>query len=92
MSRIARIDIDRLSIAVHGVAAPVVEAAVAGLVEELRRRLGALRGSWQAASVPALSLHPLDLPPHADAAALRALLAERLLAALLRPEGPSEAA
>lgn len=85
------IDIDRLHIAVHGVSALVVEQALAGLEDELRRRLGSMRGSWEAAAVPALRVGPMDLPPGADAAALRQLIAQRLLESLLRPSGPDSA-
>jgi hypothetical protein len=78
------IDIDRLSIRVHGVPGGLVEEAVAGLEGELRRRLGGRRGSLLSA-VPTLSIGPLDLPARADAAALRDLLADRLLDAVLGP-------
>jgi hypothetical protein len=79
------IDIDRLSIRVHGVPGPLVEEAVAGLEGELRRRLGGRSGSLLNRVVPALSIGPLDLPARSDAAALRHLLADRLLDAVLGP-------
>ncbi|MGF1625590.1 MAG: hypothetical protein ACFCVH_11965 [Alphaproteobacteria bacterium] len=84
------IEIDRLEIALSGVSTLVAEQAVAGLEAELRRRLGALRGSVAVADVPRLSLGPLDLPPQADAAALRGLIADRLLGALLRQAAPGD--
>jgi len=86
------IEIDRLEIALSGVSALVVEEAVAGLEGELRRRLGGMRGSVATAAVPQLQVGPLDVPPRADAAVLRALIAERLLDALLRPGAPDPAA
>jgi hypothetical protein len=79
-----RIEIDRLEIALDGVSAQVAEHAVAGLEGELRRRLAGLPLGTAATAVPQLSVGPLDLPPYADAAALRALIAERLLGALVR--------
>jgi len=84
------IDIDRVTIAVQGVSALVAEEAMAGLAGALRRRLGALRGSHTAAAVPELRIGPLDLPPRADAGALRELIARKLLEAVLRPETPPE--
>ena len=80
------IDIERLSVAIHGVSAPVVEEAMAGLEAELRRRLGNLRGSFQVHAVPELRVGPLDLPHRVEPAALRHLVAERLLEALLRTQ------
>jgi len=85
------IAIERLNIAVHGVSSLVVEQALAGLEGELRRRLGSLRGGWAAVAVPALRVGPLELPPGADAAALRELIAERLLEVLLEPSSPGSA-
>ena len=88
-----RIEIDRLEIALSGVSAQLAEQAVAGLEGELRRRLGGVRFPSAAAAVPELAIGPLDLPPRADAASLRALIAERLLGALLRrqPADPEPA-
>jgi len=79
------IDIDRLSIRVHGVPSTLVEEAVAGLEGELRRRLAGRRGGVLNTAVPTLSIGPLDLPARVDAAALRHLLADRLLDAVLGP-------
>jgi len=75
------VDIGRLNIALHGVSAEIAEAAVAGLEAALRRRLGSLRPS-QSFAVPSLRVDAGDLPPEADAAALRDLIATRLVAAL----------
>jgi hypothetical protein len=79
------IEIDRVNITLHGISAALAEEAVNGLGTELRRRLGALRGSVQANAVPALQVGRLDLGQRVDAIALRQLIAERLLDALLRP-------
>ena len=85
------VDIGRLTVAVHGVSALVAEQALAGLEDELRRRLGSLHGSWETAAIPALRVGPLDLPPGANAAALRHLVAERLLQAVLKSAGSDPA-
>jgi hypothetical protein len=85
------IEIDRVEIALAGVSALVAEHAVAGLEAELRRRLGSLRGSVTTAAVPELSVGPIELPPSADASALRTLIAEQLLEALMRPNGRDSA-
>ena len=78
------IEIDRIEIALAGVSALVAEQAAAGLDAELRRRLGSLRGGVTTAAVPELSVGPIELPPSADASALRTLIAEQLLEALMR--------
>lgn len=85
------VEIGRLDITLHGVSADIAEAAVSGLESALRRRLGALRGG-RLLDVPTLRIDALDLPPEADAAALRDLLAERLVQALgdTRTERPEE--
>lgn len=75
------IEIGRLNIALHDVSAEVAEAAIGGLEAALRRRIGTLR-IGRPHDVPALSIDALDLPPGADAVALRELLAERLALAL----------
>ena len=80
------IEIDRLEIVLHGVSAVVAEEAVAGLEGALRRRLGSVRGAVTAHAVPQLRIGPLDLPQATGAAALRELVAERLLETLLRPD------
>jgi hypothetical protein len=85
------IEIDRLELVLHGVSAPLAADAAAGLESVLRRRLGRARGSVTATSVPQLRIGPLDLPPAADEAALRELVAERLLDALLARPGAAAA-
>ena len=81
MSRM--LDIDRLSITLHGVSADLAAAAVAGLEDALQRRLGGLRLD-RAGFRRDLHIGPLDLPDRADAATLRELIAERLLEAIER--------
>jgi len=87
MSRM--LDIDRLDITLHGVSADLADAAVSGLEDTLRRRLGGLRLD-RAGSVPELRIDPLDLPSDADAAALRELIAEHLIAAIDRMPASGE--
>ena len=77
----AMVEIGRLNIALHGVSTDLAAAAVNGLESALRRRLDALR-LYRTRDVPALHIDALDLPPHTDAAALRELLADRLIHAL----------
>lgn len=79
------LQIDRIHIALHGVSASMAEAAADGLEAELRRRLGT---SGRTEDVAELSLGPLDGRAVLDAAALRGLIAQRLVDALQhrRPE------
>lgn len=84
----ATVEIGRLSIVLHGVSAAIAEAAVGGLEAALRRRLDAMRIAGSR-DVPALQIDALDLPPDADATALRELLAERLVQALGGADAPS---
>jgi hypothetical protein len=77
----ATVEIGRLSIALHGVAAEIAEAAVAGLDSALRRRLGSLRAR-RSFTVPELRVDAADLPSEADAAALRDLIVDRLVEVL----------
>jgi hypothetical protein len=77
----AMIEIGRLSIALHGVSAEIAEAAVAGLESALRRRLGSLRAG-RSFAVPTLRVDAVDLPSDVDAAALRDLIADRLVETL----------
>jgi hypothetical protein len=79
------IEIDRVDIALAGVSALVAEQAAAGLEAELRRRLGSVRAGITTDAVPELSVGPLELPPAADATALRTLIAQHLIEALMRP-------
>lgn len=80
------IDIDRLSIALHGVSAGVAEAAATGLDEELRRRLGNLAGrSLVSGDLGVVRIDAIAATGVLDAAALRGLIAERLVFALSSP-------
>jgi hypothetical protein len=85
----ATVEIDRLNIALHGVSADIAEAAVAGLGPALRRRLGSLR-TGRSFAVPALRIDAIDLPPGIDAAALRELIADRLVEAIDNRTAPQQ--
>lgn len=83
--------IDRITIAAHGVSALIAESAVNGLAEELRRRLGAFPASAMAAlDLAELRLDPFVSGARLDAEALREMIAERLVAAML-PGGRTDA-
>ena len=79
-----QIRIDRIHLALHGVSAQIVEAAINGLEGEIGRRLTAA-GS-------AIRRHPVDIgelsigPVHGgatlEAGALRSLIAEQLVQAI----------
>lgn len=80
------IDIDRLSVRLHGVSAGVAEAAVVGLDEEVRRRLGNLAGrSLVSGDLGVVRVGAIAGAGTLDAAALRGLIAERLVFALSNP-------
>lgn len=80
------IDIDRLSIALHGISAGVAEAAVSGLDEELRRRLGALTGrSLMSGDLGIVHVGVITGSAVLDVASLRGLIADRLVFALSSP-------
>jgi hypothetical protein len=83
------VEIGRLNIALHGVSAEIAEAAVGGLEAALRRRVDALRIA-RSHAVPAMRVDALDLPPGTDAAALRDLLAERLVQAIGDTRRPAQ--
>ena len=85
----AMVEIGRLNIALHGVSAAIAEAAVGGLEAALRRRLDILRIAGSR-DVPALQVDAFDLPPDADATALRELLAERLVQAIGDADAPAQ--
>lgn len=75
-----QIDIDRVAVALHGVSSLVVEAAVSGLENEVRRRLGVLpTGPSTALYLEELAVGPVHSRVALDAAALRGLIAERLV-------------
>lgn len=89
----ASIDIDRLSLALHGVSAEIAEAAIAGLAPELRRRLGNLtERSLVTGDLGVVHVGPILDQATLDVAALRALIAERLVLALTAParQAPAE--
>lgn len=81
-----RLEIDRIRIALHGVSAELVEAAVSGLEAELGRRLGGLgSGSrLQPLDIGELAIGPLHSDTVLDAGALRGVIAERLVEAIRR--------
>ena len=89
----AMVEIGRLDITLHGVSADIAEAAISDLESALRRHLDAVH-LYRTRDVPALHIDRLDLPPQTDAAALRELLAERLIQALgdARAEGREQEA
>lgn len=80
--------INRIDIALHGVSADLASAAADGLDAEIRRRIGALRidrGMLDRANsvdVSELAIGPVSLRAGTDAAALRGVLAERIVEAL----------
>lgn len=82
--RDADIQLDRLNIAIHGVSADVVEEAVRGLEESLRRRLQglALPAAW-GTDLAELAIDPVYATGVLDAGALRGIIAERLVRAIL---------
>lgn len=81
MSRM--VDIERLSITLHGVSADLAQGAVHGLEAAVQRRIGGLRID-RAGNVSEIHVGPFDLPRGADATALRSLIAERLVEAINR--------
>jgi hypothetical protein len=79
-----RIELDHLHIAVSGVSSLVVEQAMSSLADELRRQIGASPLAVAGADVPTLHVGPIDVPSRVDAAQLRALIAERVLATIVQ--------
>ncbi len=77
------IDVSRIRIALHGISAQVVEAAAWGLEAEIKRRLGSLpRGRVASVDIGELSIGPVHGEGVLDAAALRNVIAQRLVAAI----------
>jgi hypothetical protein len=77
------IDIDRLSISLQGVSPGVAEAAMVGLDDELRRRLGNLgERSFTNGDLGVLRIGPVEHSLRNDPAMLRGLIADRLIDAL----------
>lgn len=86
------VDIDRLSLALHGVSAQLAEAAIAGLAPELRRRLGNLtERALVTGDLGVVHVGPILGEATLDAATLRGLIAERLVMALTTPEREADA-
>ncbi|MBB3191873.1 hypothetical protein [Halomonas cerina] len=77
------LQLERLQISLHGVSAEVAESAMTGLDEELRRRLGGLSAADLPLSDQAeLALGAIHVQGRIDPAALRGLIAQRLVASL----------
>jgi hypothetical protein len=80
---IVNLDIDRLSISLHGVSAGVAQEAVADLAQALRRRLASLPPqSLPTLDMSGLAIGPLQAHGTLDATSLRDLIADRLVQAL----------
>ena len=80
------IEIDRLTVSVHGVSSLIVEEAVAGLEDELRRRLDSLPVTDMASfDMASLAIGPVPVVTGTDAASLRSLIVERLLHTVFSP-------
>ncbi|MCP4341210.1 MAG: hypothetical protein GY799_20595 [Desulfobulbaceae bacterium] len=78
-----RIEIDRIQIALHGVSSQVVEAATVDLEQELRRRLGGFpHNDMTAFDMGELALGAVESKVTLDAAALRGIIADRLVQAI----------
>ena len=78
-----RIDVNRIQVALHGISAQMAEAAASTLNIEIKRRLtGLSRGDIARLDVGELSLGPVHAEGVLDAAGLRSLIAERLVAAI----------
>jgi hypothetical protein len=84
------IDIERLVISLHGVSAQVAEAAATGLEAEIRRRLGALAVcEMTSLELGDLTMSPVHTETVLDASAVRGIIADRLVAAIVQPSRPS---
>lgn len=78
------IEIGRINVALHGVSTLIVEEALSGLEQELSRRVGVCRlGDLKQLDLAELSLPTLNSEMVLDPAALRGIIAERLVQALL---------
>ena len=92
------IDIDRLSVALHGVSAQQAQAAIAGLESELKLRLGNLaERALVSGDLGVVNIGPIHVDAKMgtstlDAAQLRSLIAERLVLALTTAAGEVEEA
>ena len=75
-----RINLERLSIRLRGVARPVAEAALDGLGQELGRRLArAPVSALPTGDVFCIDMHDLDISDPRDVTALREAIALRLV-------------
>ncbi len=84
-----RVHLERLRLSLHGVSADIARAAVDGLADELRRRLAGISefGPSRSGFVSPGRI-VIEAPRTCDAAALRALIANRLADAITaRPAG-----
>lgn len=80
-----RVDISRIQVGLHGISAEVVAEAATGLESELKRRLGAFAGDagdLAAIDIGALAIGPIHSSTVLDAAALRGIIADRLVDAV----------
>lgn len=74
-----QINIQRLSVSLHGVSTSLIEQAGQDLESELRRQLGTNQASQRGAADPGgRNLGPINITPTTDGATLRSLIAERL--------------
>lgn len=77
---VRRLQLERVRINLHGVSAELAQAAISGLESELRRRLGAtVTAELQHGEQVDLRLDAVDAPPGTSAAALRRVIAQRLI-------------
>ena len=79
------VDISRIQVGLHGISAQVVEEATAGLESELSRRLGTFPGGYSdlaAIDIGELAIGPIHSSTVLDAAALRGIIADRLVDAV----------
>lgn len=75
-----QIEIDRIQIALYGVSSQVAEAAAEDLDTELKRRLGVFPANDMAAfDMGDLAIGSVESETALDAAALRGILADRLV-------------
>lgn len=79
----AKVNIDKLTIALHGVSASIAEEAIGGLDQELRRRFNEFQLRDLAINdLSNLSLTSVEVKDTLDPGALRALIADRLFGAI----------
>ncbi len=86
----AQLELDRVSITLHGISAELAEAAAQGLEDALRRRLQSMRaplGSATLGESPGLLSVSASIEQGASPAELRALLVEQIASALASSAG-----